>query len=411
MMLLNKAQGLINAIIAKIDGISKPRQKFIQHLLILYMGLRGKYNFINMARYGSFNEKTYRNQMEKPFDWAGFNVELVRSNCSKELILAYDPSYLPKSGKKTPEVGNFYSGTAQRVKRGIEIGCMAIIDVENGTGFSLEAVQTPVTLKGQDREESSVTHHLKVVLNRATEVESLGINVGVFDGYFAKANFVNGITDNSNLEVISKFRPDANLRYLYNGPKQEGRGRPKLYEGKVNTRFIDRRRIRFCFAIDEDTHVFSGPAYSISLKRIVRIVYIEHYGADEYANGHAILFSTDLTLDPQKIYLYYKQRFQIEFLFRDAKNFAGLEHCQARSAQKINFHVNASLSTVSLAKAIHYLPIPKEERESFSMLDIKTLYFNQYITDLIFSKLALDLSCEKIRKLYDECLSIGRLAA
>jgi hypothetical protein len=64
-----------------------------------------------------------------------------------------------------------------------------------------------------------------------------------------------------------------------------------------------------------------------------------------------------------------------------------------------------------LAKAIHYLPIPKEERESFSMLDIKTLYFNQYITDLIFSKLALDLSCEKMRQLYDECLSIGRLAA
>jgi IS4 transposase len=116
-------------------------------------------------------------------------------------------------------------------------------------------------------------------------------------------------------------------------------------------------------------------------------------------------------LDPGKIYLYYKQRFQIEFLFRDAKNFAGLEHCQARSAQKINFHVNASLSTVSLAKAIHYRTIPKEERESFSMLDIKTLYFNQYITDLIFSKLALDLSCEKICQLYDECLSIVRLVA
>jgi len=199
MMLLNKAQGLINAIIEKFDGISKPRQKFIQHILILYMGLRGKYNFMNMARYGSFNEKTYRNQMEQPFDWAGFNVELVRSHCSKELILAYDPSYLPKSGKKTPDVGNFYSETAQRVKRGIEIGCMAIIDVENGTGFSLEAVQTPVTPKGQDREESSVTHHLKVV-----------------------------------------------------------KGRPKLYEGKVNTRYIDCRRIRFCFAIDEDTHVFSS---------------------------------------------------------------------------------------------------------------------------------------------------------
>jgi len=128
-MLLNKAESLISAIIAKINKTTKPRQKFIHHLLILYMGLRGKYNFINMARYGSFNEKTYRNQMEQPFDWAGFNTQLVQANCSLELIMAYDPSYLSKSGKKTPHIGRFWSGTAQTVKRGIEIGSLAVVDI------------------------------------------------------------------------------------------------------------------------------------------------------------------------------------------------------------------------------------------------------------------------------------------
>jgi len=410
-MLLNKAESLITAIIAKIGKTTKPTQKFIQHILILYMGLRGKYNFINMARYGSYEEKTYRNQMEKPFDWVGFNTELILENCSQELIMAYDPSFLSKSGKRTPYVGNFWSGTAQAVKRGIEIGSLAVVDIANATAFSLEAVQTPLIPKDINREENSIDHHLGVILNRVTQAKKLNIEYLVVDGYFAKAKFVNGITKNSHLQVISKFRPDANLRYTYHGPKHIGRGRPKLYDGKVNTNFMDRRRIRYCFDIDENTYVFSGIVYSISLKRLVRIVYIEHYGPDGYAKSHAILFSTDLSLSPEKILLYYKQRFQIEFLFRDAKNFAGLENCQARSINKINFHVNASLTTVSLAKALHYLPIPKEQRESFSMLDVKTMYFNQYITDFIFSKLALDLSCEKIRLLYDECLSIGRLAA
>jgi hypothetical protein len=375
------------------------------------MGLRGKYNFINMARYGSYQEKTYRNQMEKPFDWVGFNTELIRENCSQELIFAYDPSYLSKSGKKTPHVANFWSGTAQAVKRGIEIGSLAVVDIANATAFSLEAVQTPLIPKDINREENSIDHHLGVILNRVEEAKQLNIEYLAVDGYFAKAKFVNGITNNSHLQVISKFRPDANLRYAYHGPKHIGRGRPKLYDGKVNTNFIDRRRLRYCFDLDENTCVFSGIVYSISLKRKVRIVYIENYGPDNYAKNHAILFSTDLNLSPEKILLYYKQRFQIEFLFRDAKNFAGLENCQARSVNKINFHVNVSLTTVSLAKALHYLPIPKEQRESFSMLDVKTMYFNQYITDLIFSKLALDLSCEKNRLLYDECLSIGRLAA
>jgi hypothetical protein len=410
-MLLNKAESLIAAIIAKISKTSKPRQKFIQHLFIIYMGLRGKYNFINIARYGEYNEKTYRNQMEQPFDWAGFNTELILANCSQELIIAYDPSYLSKSGKKTPHIGKFWSGTAQTVKRGIEIGSVAVVDVANGTAFSLEAIQTPLIPKGSNHEESSIDHHLSVILNRTEEARKLNITYLAVDGYFAKEKFVNGIIRNSHLQVICKFRQDANLRYAYKGPKQKGKGRPKLYSGKVDTNLIDRRKIKYCFDIDESTCAFSGIVYSISLKRQVRIVYIEHYDTDGYAKGHAILFSTDLDLSPEKILLYYKQRFQIEFLFRDAKNFAGLEHCQARSVNKINFHVNASLTTVSLAKALHYLPIPKDQREGFSMLDVKTMYFNQYITDLIFSKLALDLSCKKIRLLYDECLSIGRLAA
>ena len=99
------------------------------------------------------------------------------------------------------------------------------------------------------------------------------------------------------------------------------------------------------------------------------------------------------------------------FYIADAKNFACLEDCQARSESKLHFHVDASLTTVSLAKALHYLNVPKEERESFSMTDVKVMYFNQFITDFIFSKLALDISCEKYKCLYEECLSIGRLAA
>ena len=49
-MLLNKAESLISAIIAKIGKTTKPIQKFINHILILFMGLPA-INFINMARW------------------------------------------------------------------------------------------------------------------------------------------------------------------------------------------------------------------------------------------------------------------------------------------------------------------------------------------------------------------------
>ena len=47
-----------------------------------------------------------------------------------------------------------------------------------------------------------------------------------------------------------------------------------------------------------------------------------------------LLFSTDIEQDPKEIYQFYKLRFQVEFIFRDAKQFTGLADCQARDGQK-----------------------------------------------------------------------------
>lgn len=410
-MLLNKAVSLITAIIAKIGKTTKPKQKFIQHILILYMGLRGKYNFINMARYGSYTEQTYRNQMSKPFDWAGFNMNLIQQSCSRELILAFDPSYLPKSGKKTAHVGRFWSGKDQAVKPGIEIGAIAVVDVQNGTALSLEAVQTPKISKTETG-ENLVDHYARVILDKLPAIQSLHIRYMAVDAFFSKKRFIDAITSQSPLEIVGRLRNDANLRYPFNGKQKSGRGRKRKYADKVDVENIDRRKIRFCFEeAEEDAEIFSGIVYSVSFQRMIRIVYIQNYDQHGFGTTHTIFFSTDLNLSPEKILQYYHQRFQIEFLFRDAKNFAGLEDCQARSESKLHFHVNASLTTVSLAKALHYLNVPKEERGSFSMADVKVMYFNQFITDFIFSKLALDMSCEKYRSLYEECLNIGRLAA
>jgi hypothetical protein len=57
----------------------------------------------------------------------------------------------------------------------------------------------------------------------------------------------------------------------------------------------------------------------------------------------------------------YGIRFQIEFLFRDAKQFLGLAYCQSTHETKIENHVNLALSTVSVAKAAYWLPIPKDQ--------------------------------------------------
>jgi len=408
-MLSNKINGLITATISKISGITKPRRKFVTQLLMLYMGLRGRYTFTNLARYGKLNEKTYRNQFDKPFPWGDFNKDLIRSECSKELIAVFDPTFIPKSGKHTPHVDWHWSTTSQRIKRGIEMGSLAVVDVRNRTAFSLEARQTPVIKKGQDRDETLIDHYLGFVLEHSRTMNELGIRYHVADGYFTKEKYVRGITA-SGLDMIGKLRQDANLRYPFKGEQKPGRGRKRIYGAKVDLSYIDRRRIKL-FMQGEDFCLFSGIVYSIRLKRLIRIVYIENYDNQGYESGYSVLFSTDLKQDPKKIYQYYSCRYQIEFLFRDAKQYVGMEECQARSENKINFHVNASLTTVSLAKAGTVLCTEEPDKEVFSMCDVKVLFFNKMLTEFIFSKLALDLSCKKYRSLFMECLDIGRLAS
>ncbi len=51
-----------------------------------------------------------------------------------------------------------------------------------------------------------------------------------------------------------------------------------------------------------------------------------------------MLASTDVELDARLITKYYQLRFQIEFIFRDAKQFMGLNDSQARDENKLDYH-------------------------------------------------------------------------
>ena len=371
------------------------------------MGIRGRYNFLNMSRYGSYSEQSYRNNFEKRFNFIAFNAELINQSCSSHKILAFDPSYIPKSGKHTDHVGWFWSGTFGKALKGLEIGGLAVIDIDNNTAMSLEAVQTPGSKELKEQGMTLIDHYANILVERKELLGKLSNYLAV-DGYFAKQGFVETITTQTGLHIISKLRGDANLQYLYHGEQAEQRGRPKKYDGKVDIKNIDKRRIRFDYE-DEQSKVYSGIVWSAGLKQNVKIAYVEYWKQGVYTGQYAVLFSTDLSLKGELIYLYYKSRFQIEFLYRDAKQHCGLNHCQGRSENKLHFHFNASLTTVSLAKAAYYLPIEKSNRQSFSMSDITTLYANKIMANRIFSNLDLDLSHRKIRAIYRQALFFGRI--
>jgi hypothetical protein len=56
--------------------------------------------------------KPFSRWFRRQVDWAGLNVTAIRVvvPTDHESVLAFDPSYIPKSGKHTEGLGHFWNG-------------------------------------------------------------------------------------------------------------------------------------------------------------------------------------------------------------------------------------------------------------------------------------------------------------
>jgi len=405
-MLKTKSNALrvVDATLGKITEVRKPVAKFVIHIVELWLGMNCRYVFSNMGRWGKMTEKSYRNGFKKFFDWFKFNYVLVQQHFSREVIAVFDPSYIKKSGKHTYGMGMFWSGVRQKALRGLEIGCLAFVDVADATALHGIAEQTPSPKNLKQSGKTLVHHYVSIIEKHIDAIKTVTRYLAV-DGYFMKKDFIKPLLK-QGLDIITKARQDANLMYLYKGKQKSGKGRPRLYDGKVNTMAIDKRKIKCCYR-DSDKQVYAAMLYCVQLKQKVLAAFV-YYGDKDKPE---IIIGTDTQMEAMTLCRYYGLRFQVEFLIRDAKQYAGLEDCQARDQQKLHNHFNIAMTVVSVAKAAYYLSVPKEQRGSFSMADIKMLHMNQLITKRIFSNLAVDLSCRKIKRIYNQCLNFGRLRA
>ena len=180
------------------------------------------------------------------------------------------------------------------------------------------------------------------------------------------------------------------------------RGGPRRYAGKVDWTCRDPAVFTAVASPDPDLLLETALVYLPRLRRRVRVVVVIHRRTQRLA----LLFSTDLDLDPVTLYRYDKARFQIEFLFRDSKQFAGLTHGQARRTDALTFQVNASLTAVSLSKrqavqTYGHLPTP------FSMASLVRRCFNAHLLKKILAYLAKGQTLEENSLEYETLCNYG----
>lgn len=405
-------------------GAYLPQRKFLLELMTTWPAVRGRFNYMNMSRYCCCHERTLRRWFSRGFAWDEFNAALLPRiiPSEHEVIAALDASFVPKSGRQTPGLAYFFSGCAKRALKGLEVSQLSVVDITGNTAYGLSAKQTmppdgeathrPKSAgkkaggKKESSEETRVDAYLQHVAAERALLPAAVRHLAV-DGYYASHKFVTGVGD-LGLEVVGKLRCDSNLRYLYNGPQKE-RGRPRKYGDKVQWTNLDRRRWKNEGEVEPGVRLTSARVYHVSLKRIVRVALLqeEKPGASGSKTHSVLLYSTDLKLSARDIVRYYHARFQIEFLFRDAKGATGLNHCQARNATAIDFHWNAAFSALNLAK---WEELQRPAAAAFSVASHKQRHSNANLLRVFSDRLGFDWMTIKCHPAYEELCNYGAIS-
>ena len=344
-----------------------------------------------------YSYKTIERFFDKKLDWLGIKWGLIKKVIGKEVILVADESIVSKSGKKTYGLGYFYSGLQSRPIKGISFLSFSLIDVKSRRAYPLFTKQMEKQKKEESKKEPKkkvgrpkgsknknskekrlkgtfrvVSYFLKIIL-KVINIPTL--HYFVYDGAFGNNAGIQA-TRKAGLHLISKLKKNSAL-YFKCTKKQKGRGRPTIYGERIDVSSLPEKYLKDTQKDkDIEIKIYQFEALHKTISGSLNIVIICSKNIKTKKESHTILFSTDLKQDFQKIWDYYSLRFQIEFNFRDAKQFFGLEDFMNIKKRRIHNFANLSMFMNSLSYLIH----KKSGFSHYSVNDLKSIFIAERYT-------------------------------
>jgi putative transposase len=200
---------------------------------------------------------------------------------------------------------------------------------------------------------------------------AISLNYVVMDGHFGNYPSAS-LVRQTTLHLISKLRSDAALYPAFAG-EYCGRGPKPKYGPKLDVRNLEAHYLKDTSIEDQvRTDIYQGQFYNKEFAFALNVVVILTTNLETHAQAHVILFSTDLEQAHDKIIKFYSLRFQIEFNFRDAKQYWGLEDFMNVKEVAVTNAANLSLFMVNFSQALLH-PF-RQQNPDYSILDLKSHY-------------------------------------
>ena len=356
-------------------------------------------------------------------------------------LLAGDESIVTKAGDETHGRDYFFSGLQKKVVAGLSFFVLALISVKHRRSHPIsieqmirtaeektaskakketKKVQTegskrkpgrPKGSRNKNKTEVALNPELmriqKMVKSLLNTIRGrIRLAYLVLDGHFGNYPAFQMVRQ-CQLHLISKLRYDANLHLPYDGPAPKRGPRRRLGE-KVDVRKIDEKYLKAESVEDGfQTRIYQLQALHEDFPGALNVVILLRINLETKACANVILFSSDLELAYDKLIDYYSLRFQIEFNFRDAKQFWGLEDFMNVTETAVTNAASLALFMVDVSQVL--MCKYRQDDPNFSVLDLKAYYRGyRYVMETI-QLLPQKPDDNLVSQLFQKVAALGRI--
>lgn len=422
----------------------------LRQLLIIVpavLAMTGQVTMLNTSRWtgkgGSY--PTVRRFYNAQLMWLRINWSLSCHHLKKVggiFLLAGDETVVTKSGKKTYGLDRYFSSIYKRAVPGLAFFGISLVSVEeqNSTMMLMEQLKKeestskksrppakkskgkkqgkgqpkakggrPKGSKNKNRRDIELPAYLQNLQGYFKQVlalvgDALTIPYCVLDGAFGNNNTLQMVR-RLDLHLISKLAKNSALYFPYTG-EQNKVGARRKYGKKVDYQQLPERYLKQRVVQDGvQTEIYQMHLLSKSFPDQLNVVIIVKTKLDTHERAHVVLFSSELALEADQLILYYRLRFQIEFNFRTAKQYFGLEDFMNVKQRPVYNAANFALFMTNIANR---LVLPRRQQiPAFGIHDLKAEFRGRFYAAEILKHFPEFTDNSFIDRLLDSLSTIG----
>jgi hypothetical protein len=377
------------------------------------LSMSGRVTMRGLSRWsgtgGSY--RTIQRFFNTSLNWCHLNWLLILHHvldADDVVLMSGDHVVVTKAGKMTYGLDRFFSSLYGKTIPGLCFLSLSLLSVQRRTSYPVltEQVEKPAEAlvqespktkasgrrgrpqgsKNRNRRAVALSPSLRCIQGHIKKLlaqigDAFKVVYFLFDGELGHNDALQMVRQ-VGLHLISKLRYNSALYFPYDGPYC-GRGPRRKYGQKVDYRHIPSTYLQST-SIEKEikTQIYQMSLWHKKFAEMLNVVVIVKTHLQTHKTAHVVLFSSDLTLGYDLLIDYYRLRFQLEFNFRDAKQYWGLEDFMNVNARPVYNGANLAMFMVNVSQAL--MRPMRAQCPAFSVNDLKAWFRGQkYVVETL----------------------------